>query len=219
MTQSLTELFLDRRLNDIINNIVASGERDDIRSELFLILVENNKIEKMRTYDEQIWHCIRVIKNTYGVNSSYHKEFRNSGATKKWTTMRLIEPGEFHEVGRGEAFNTRSCLQPDVEGEERLTEVIIRRIDGILNEIPWYEAHLFRLYYLPFLDANCDRRTYSMRDIEKMHTCGSYKIDHVAIYHKLKKTLTHILGVLKAEGLLKESHIKNFRTKNIFKSL
>ena len=217
MTQSLTQLFNDKRLRGIIDNIVPLKERDDIRSELFLILVENNKVEKMKTYNEQIWHCIRIIKNTLGVNSSYHKEFRNSGATKKFTRLRLIEPGEFDEARRGEVINTTSCLQPQLEPEETKWEIIIRRIDGILNEIPWYEAHLFRLYYLPFRDANCDVRTYSMRDIEKMHTCGNYKIDHVAIYHKLKKTFTHILKKLKVEGLLKESDIKNLRTKNIFK--
>lgn len=201
MTQSITQLFTDKKLDDIIYKL-STTEYDLIKSELFSILLHNNKVEGLKTYDEQIYYCIRIIKNTMGINSSYHKEFRNFGQTKKWRT--------------GDIYG-------DIEEDDEYNDhhrVLIDKINDIVNrEIPWYEAHIFRLYYLPFEDPNCDQQTYSMRDIEKMHTCGTYRIDHVSIHYKLKKTLTFILKRLKEEGILKEEDIKTMKVKNIFKSI
>lgn len=208
MTQSLTltQLFNDININDMIRKLSAyRNESDAIKSELFYILaIDQIKVELIPTRKEQLYYCTRIVKNTLCNNSSYHKEFRNLGKTKKFITVST------------EDYLPQIAEQEQEEESKR--QIIIDRINIILNtEVPWYNAHIFRLYYLPFQDPNCEKKVYSLRDIERMHTCGEYRIDHVAIFHKVKIVLNFILKKLKDEKLITEKDIKNEKLKKIFK--
>lgn len=207
-TYSLTQLFNDPRLDDIIKNF-SSGKNDEYqlsKAELFYILCEGDKVEKISSYDQQIYYCIRILKNTiHSTSSPYWKQFKNGGLPKKC---------------KSESIEDKHHLAIEEDDIDYKMRDVVDKINHILNtELPWYEAHIFRLYYIPFPDPHCEKETYSMRDIERLHTYGEYRIDHVAIHHKLKKTFTFILKRLKENGDITAGEIKNMKAKNIFQNI
>lgn len=213
MTSSVIEkLYLDKELDGIIRNMTFwNNEYELAKSELFWILLNSpDKLMQCKNKDEQYRYITTIIKfQIHSSSSNFHKTWRNKGQGKKWVTSE-IKPN----VDKMDDVN-----EDDVEMESKI-EIVLNRIDEILNkDIRWYDASLFRLYYLPHKDRHCDKRTYSLRDIERLHTCGEYKIDHMAVYSRVRKTFEYILLRLKLEGLLSECDINNVKTLKLFKSL
>lgn len=213
MTSSvIEELYRDRKLDSIIRNMTSwNNEYELAKSELFFILLNKpDKLMQCKDKEEQYRYISKIIKfQIHSSSSNFHKTWRNKGQGKRWTTSELHP--NFDKMDDKD--------ENEVELENKI-DVILDRIDEVLNkDITWYDASLFRLYYLPYKDKHCDKKVYTLRDIENMHTCGEYKIDHVAIFHRVKKTFEDILLTLKLEGLLVEDDIKNIRTLKLFKKI
>ena len=134
---TIAELYTDKRLNDMIRKI-SGNEYDDVRSELFYIIIEADKVEKIPTYEQQIYHCSRILKSTIHSNTSnYFMMMKNHGQRRSSTTVPLT------------TYNIMDEYEDDKHDD------IIDRINEILNQLPWYESSIFRLYYLPYPDVNC----------------------------------------------------------------
>lgn len=213
MTSSVIEkLYIDKELDSIIRNMTSwNNEYELAKSELFWILL--NKPEKLmqcKNKEEQYRYITTIIKfQIHSSSSTFHKTWRNKGQGKYWKTTEM-KPN----MDRIDEVN-----EEEIEFENKV-ELVLNRIDEILNkDVRWYDASLFRLYYLPHKDKHCDKRTYVLRDIEKLHTCGEYKIDHMAVYFRVKKTFEEVLTRLKLEGLITESDINNMKTLKLFKEL
>jgi len=222
---SLTELFVDPRINEIIKGISFENrtELDLVKSELFLILCEGRKVESIPTYKEQVYYITKIVKNQIQSNTSpFHKTWRNQGQTKRFKTLSIDNNYKYHNPYSQdkESGLLKDILKEEESNEEPKHQTIIDRISIILNkDIPWYDASLFRLYYLPYDDPHCEKKVYSFRALERMHTSGNYKIDHIAIYLRVRKVFTLILTKLKEEGLLTEHDVKNLKTQKLFKSI
>lgn len=201
----IINLYLDKKLDDAIYKITGGVNKDIVKSELFFILL-NGDISNIKK-NERIFYCIRILMNMVQSNTSpYYKEYINNG-----------QP---NSIINEEINNYDNYIDEDETTTNFIHSNLLDRIEEILNrDIPWYDASLFRLHYLPYKDPHCNKETYSLRQIEKMHTCGEYSIDHMRVYHRVLKTLKHILLILKNEGLLKEDDIKNERMKKIFNNL
>ena len=213
MTSSVIEkLYKDKELDGIIRNMTSwNNEYELAKSELFWILLNKpDKLMQCKNKDEQYRYITTIIKfQIHSSSSEFHKNWRNKGQVKKWITCEIK-----HNIDKVDELD-----EEEVEFENKI-ENVLNRIDEILNkDIRWYDASLFRLYYLPHKDKHCDKKIYSLRDIERLHTCGEYKIDHMAVYSRVKKTFEDILLRLKLEGLLDESDINNVKTLKLFKSL
>ena len=77
--------LINLRLDKKYKNLQFKNEFDIIKSELFSILCEGNKIEKIPTYGEQVYHIIAILSNLRKNTSPYWKEFHNSGMPKSKT--------------------------------------------------------------------------------------------------------------------------------------
>lgn len=205
MTSSTIEqLYKDRNVDDIIKKITSyRNEFDIIKSELYYILCENKEVEHISSYREQIYHIVKILLNLRKDTSPYWKEFKNSGQPK--SKRKVDTPIVDHLLTNNtETYNEDKYILTD-------------KINHILNtELPWYESHLFRLYYIPFPDPHCEKQTYSFRDIERMHTYNyndsSFKLTHIAIFLRVKKTFDYLINRLVEEKLLTDIDIKRINS-------
>lgn len=198
---SIPQLYIDKNLDDIILKLISQGnnEFDIVKSELFMVLLEGKKIESIPTYMEQVYYCINIVMTMRKNTSPYYKTFKNSGMPKSKTIL-------------NDDSIDKETIDAKTYNEDKY--IITDKINNILNtELPWYESHLFRLYYIPFPDPHCEKQTYSLRDMEKMHTYGDYSLKHVAIHLKIKKTFNYIIKRLKEEKYLTEIEVEKIYNK------
>lgn len=192
----IENLYNDPKFDIILKALCKDVRyRDDLKQEVFIILLNKSeeKILKMYNDDYLMKWCSLVIKNQYQSNSSPFA-IKIKGCQFK---LDELIPDHTQDV-REDNIRTEDIIYEDN---------IITIIDDILdNEIHWYAAHLFRLYYLPSYDRDGDvRKPLSTRGIERLHILRKtgidepdlvkikkMKIDHVSIFHSIKSTLLTI---------------------------
>lgn len=169
MTYSITQLFNDPKLDDMIRNMsYYRNEYKQAKSELFFILCEGGKVEGLACYDEQIFYCSRILKNTLHSNTNpYWKNFHNSGRPK---SQRVVE------------LSSNEFLIPD---DNILDNFDIDKhssdIDSMLTSEHFYYLSLFNLY----------RSGMTYTEISK-HTGIKYQSVRLAVLrvkNKLTKTI------------------------------
>lgn len=178
-------LYKDKNFNISLNKICPDVRyKDDLRSEFFIILTEKDEatIQNMFNKNYLVKWAASVLQN------QYHS--KTSPFYKKYRSMNKVE------------YNLE--LIPDWK-EELFNIDILSEVEFILdNEIHWFDAHLFKLYYLQTINKDTGelRKPLSTRKIEELHRFNHLKIDHTSVHKSVKKTLSVVIEKLNKKGLL-----------------
>ena len=177
----MKEKILDYIINseDIQGRLknIQSEYRNDFIQDFYLIIMD---------YDEDklidIWNngkienfCSKLIKNNIKSKSS-----------KFYTTYNKWDMNK-------KDFNFENLI----DNKNKLDKLyLIEKIEEILDtRIYWYDAHLFRLYYLHIIneDDNELMEPKSLRDIQKYH---NNNINYNSIRERIIETMIKILNIL-----------------------
>lgn len=185
----LTLLYKSKFIDDLIYKITSGHELgEDLKSELFLILIEMSDIRIQRAYEQNYLNylCINILKKQYHSNTSpFHKMYRKSSASQV------------------PIFNDDDKLEDIIDTDD------INEMEDILNKIEWIvenklsliDKELFKLYYKmgrynridgDLKDTTCDKPISSYRKIERklaittLDKAGSISIcrSTIALSHK-----------------------------------
>ena len=124
----IAELYESREFNDCINKMEPEHLRDDLRSEVVLILLETPE-EKIQLINEQVnglkYYTVRVILNLIqSKTSKFYKQYR----------QQLAE------------LNDRFAYEfTDLEEREQREQVEAKAMNEIDN-LYWYNKEMVRLY-------------------------------------------------------------------------
>lgn len=191
----LTELFNSEKLNEIINNITKGNDlKDDLKSELFLILSEMKaaKLKAAYTGNYLLYLCINILKKQYNSSTSpFHKKYRG-------------------KLKFGELYND-VVYDDDVDVNIVFEGKVLDEVRKVLNEVSYLDRELFKLYYKmdeydrwigEKRDTSCTKNISSSRKIERKLAIKSsnggkgISIDHSTIAIRVKKTLSKIINRL-----------------------
>jgi hypothetical protein len=198
----LTNLYKSKFIDELINKITSGHQlSDDLKAELFLILVEMSDVKIKRAYEQNYLNylCVNILKKQYHSNTSpFHKMYRKNSASQV------------------PIFNDDDKLESIIDSDD------INEMEDILNKIEWIvenkltliDRELFKLYYKQgrynridgdLRDMTCDKATSSYRKIERklaittLDKAGSISIcrSTIALSHKrsmekIKKWLNKI---------------------------
>lgn len=178
-------LYKDKNFNQSIAKICPDLKyQDDLRCEFFLILSEKDEatIKNMFNNKYLLKWAVSVLQNQYHSNTSpFYKKYRS-------------------------VYNSDIDLEIIPEAVEESSNVdILSEVEFILdNEIHWFDAHLFKLYYLQTINKDTGelRKPLSTRKIEELHRFNHLKIDHTSVHKSVKRTLSVVKEKLKQKGLL-----------------
>ena len=189
----LSDLFKSRFINDLLTTITSNHPlKEELRSELFLILSEMSSEKIERAFNENYLNylCVSIVKNQYhSSTSSFHKTFR------KW---KGVEGVDLENIEDESDWSER-------EGMLKLVEDIVERR---LNMV---DKELFKIYYKmgrydrelgDLRDKDCKKATSSYRKMEKKLSLeaipGQKKvtIDHATIGLSIVKSLNKIKNII-----------------------
>jgi hypothetical protein len=185
----LTNLYKSKFIDELINKITSGHQlSDDLKAELFLILVEMSDVKIKRAYEQNYLNylCVNILKKQYHSNTSpFHKMYRKNSASQV------------------PIFNDDDKLESIIDSDD------INEMEDILNKIEWIvenklsliDRELFKLYYKmgrynridgDLRDMTCDKATSSYRKIERklaittLDKAGSISIcrSTIALSHK-----------------------------------
>lgn len=160
----LTQLFKSRFINDLIYKITSGHAlSEDLKSELFLILMEMSEVRIKRAYEQNYLNylCINILKKQYHSNTSpFHKLYRKNSASQI------------------PIYNEEDQLADLVESDDiNETEDLLNKIEWIVeNKLTLIDKELFKLYYKmgrynkvdgDLRDITCEKNISSYRKIEK----------------------------------------------------
>lgn len=223
---TIDQLYNSVRLDKIIKKLSVRNDPKEAKSYLFSILCESKykKIVESLPEKEAFYYIIKILKNQLNSNTSSFYKQNNLGATKQSEIVYYEESFYRHETNfdvsriiKYDPLNLIEALSSDDQEllldriiKETRNKNVIERVHQILNsEMPWWESSLFRKYYLPYPDEDCQQKIYSLRKLQDMCTVDQLRIDHMALFIKIKKTLNFIINKLIEEGLIKHTDIKN----------
>ena len=189
----LSDLFKSRFINDLLTTITSNHPlKEELRSELFLILSEMSSEKIERAFNENYLNylCVSIVKNQYhSSTSSFHKTFR------KW---KGVEGVDLENIEDESDWSER-------EGMLKLVEDIVEKR---LNMV---DKELFKIYYKmgrydrelgDLRDKDCKKATSSYRKMEKKLSLeaipGQKKvtIDHATIGLSIVKSLNKIKNII-----------------------
>ena len=185
----LTNLYKSKFIDELINKITSGHQlSDDLKAELFLILVQMSDVKIKRAYEQNYLNylCVNILKKQYHSNTSpFHKMYRKNSASQV------------------PIFNDDDKLESIIDSDD------INEMEDILNKIEWIvenklsliDRELFKLYYKmgrynridgDLRDMTCDKATSSYRKIERklaittLDKAGSISIcrSTIALSHK-----------------------------------
>jgi len=185
----LTHLYKSKFIDDLVNKITSGHQlSDDLKAELFLILVEMSEDRIKRAHEQNYLNylCVNILKKQYHSNTSpFHKMYRKNSASQV------------------PMFNDDDKLESIIDSDD------INEMEDILNKIEWIvenklsliDRELFKLYYKmgrynridgDLRDMTCDKATSSYRKIERklaittLDKAGSISIcrSTIALSHK-----------------------------------
>lgn len=175
----LTELFKSRFINDLIYKITSGHQlSEDLKSELFLILVEMNEVQIKRAHSQNYLNylCVNILKKQFHSSTSpFHKKFRKNSASQV------------------PIYNEDDQLADLVDSDDiNETEDLLNKIEWIVeNKLELIDRELFKLYYKmgrynridgDLKDVNCDKAISSYRKIEKKLAITTLdKAGHISI--------------------------------------
>jgi len=198
----LTHLYKSKFIDDLVYKITSGNQlSDDLKAELFLILVEMSEDRIKRAHEQNYlnYMCVNILKKQYHSNTSpFHKMYRKNSASQV------------------PMFNDDDKLESIVDSDDvNEMEEILNKIEWIVeNKLSLIDKELFKLYYKmgrynridgDLRDMTCDKPISSYRKIEKklavttLDKAGSISIcrSTIALSHKrsmdkIKKWLNKI---------------------------
>jgi hypothetical protein len=182
--QIINWLWINKNFNQMIVKICPDDRwRDDLRQEFFIILSEKDEVDIKKMYNNNYlvkWSA-SVLKNQYHSKTSpFYRKYRNT-LLNDFDMESIVGYTEYDSVD------------------------LIPVVESILdNEIHWFDAHIFKLYYFSKIDPTTGdfMKPLSTRKIEELHRFNNLKIDHTSVHKSVKKTLSVVIEKLKQKGLL-----------------
>jgi hypothetical protein len=162
----LTDLFKSEMLNEIIIKITSNNMlKDDLKSELFLILCEMSEVKLVKAHKNNylIYMCINILKKQYHSSTSpFHKKWRKE---------------KFNELSDSDNYI------PDIDTDDDV-ETIMDKIKWIVEtKLDVVDKELFKLYYKwdrydrwtgDLRDTTCQKQRSSLRKIQKKLTLTTF---------------------------------------------
>lgn len=160
----LTNLFKEGTIDGIILKITSGHQlKEDLKSELFLILMEmsETRIKDAHNNNYLIYLCVNILKKQYHSNTSpFHKKFRVNKLND------YLDENDICDIE-----------EDDLEREDL---IILEKIKWIVeNKLELVDRELFKLYYKwdrydrwigDLKDTTCEKEMSSYRKIEKKLT-------------------------------------------------
>lgn len=183
-------LYKSKDFNDALVKICPDKRyQEDLKQEFFIILMGKDDIEIQKMFNNKYlmkW-SVSVLQNQYHSKTSpFYKKYR-----------RLVESDyDFNQI--------------KVDDEEKIDIDLVSEVEFILdNEIHWFDAHIFKLYYFNTIDKETGdiRKPLSTRKIEELHKFNNLKIDHTSVHKSIKKTLSVVIDKLRKKGLIENGDI------------
>lgn len=184
-------------MNDLVWTITSGHElKDDLKSELFLILCEMSEVRIQKAYNNHYLHylCVNIVKKQYHSKSSpFHKKWRKGKSDEEL---------------------------PDIISEDFSQDNSVLIIEKIVwfveNKLDLVDRELFKLYYKigdydryfgKLRDKTCNKPVSSLRKVEKKlaitNIDGGYiSIGYDTIRLSLNRSLMRIKHYLKENELL-----------------
>ena len=182
-------LYRSREFNEALVKICPDKRyQDDLKQEFFIILMNkgDNEIQKMFNDKYLMRWSVSVLQNQYHSKTSpFYKKYRG------------IVDSEYD-------FN-----QLKSDDEEKKDIDIISEVEFILdNEIHWFDAHIFKLYYFNTTDEITSeiKKPLSTRKIEELHKFNNLKIDHTSVFKSIKRTLLIVKDKLNKKGMIDDGN-------------
>jgi hypothetical protein len=188
----LTELFKSPLLDDIIINITGGNIlKEDLKSELFLILMEMPEVKIIEAYNNRWLNylCINILTKQWRSNTSpFYKNFKRESKNEE---IKDIEDDD---------------IKIDYEAFNKIIKAI--------EVLPFVERELFKMRYKldrydkwfgDLRDENCKKEIYSYKKIEKklqLETKSHGKpitICHSTVHLLHKKSIKKIKKIIKNE--------------------
>jgi DNA-directed RNA polymerase specialized sigma24 family protein len=164
---------------------------DELKSELYISLLEMKEEKLFKAYDEGYLDglCIQIIKNQYNSdNSKFFKDVKNGGFRKSFNRIDSYDTQDynddmkyiklFEEFIDNSDLNTEQLLLEDLKIEEDLI-----KIESVLKNLHWYDKTLFDMNVVDGL---------KMSEISRMT-----KISQHSILYSITKTKKKIKESLK----------------------
>lgn len=138
--QIIEELYQSKEFNECIGKMQPQHLRDDLRSEVMLVLLETDETKLRGMYErgELRFYTVRVILNlSNSKTSTFFKKYKQFSD--------LIFPGEISwDRVVSEAKN------PDEENEainnREIRELKEQRAEAVIETLPWYDREIINLY-------------------------------------------------------------------------
>lgn len=163
-SEILSNLFKDPFLDDIIWKITSGNTlRHDLKSELFLILMEMSEVRIRLAFRNNylIYLCVNILKKQYHSGSSpFHKKWRKD----KGDDFIVID-----DICEGDEPLWAEMNEEDLELLAKIKWIVDKKLDLVDRE-------LFKLYYKwdrydrwvgDLRDVSCEKEMSSYRKIEK----------------------------------------------------
>jgi hypothetical protein len=180
MTKSLIldKLFREPLIDDMIWNITGGNPlREDLKSELFLILMEMPDVKIVSAWEGKWLNylCVNILTKQWKSSTSpFYKKFRKEKTNEEFIDIIEIEGGI------------------DWEMIEKILEIAQKHLPFVEKELFMmrYKIGKYDRWFGELRDKDCQKPVYSYRKIEKKLAIGSsgkpITIDHstVEVYHK-----------------------------------
>ena len=205
----LDELWKSNFIDDLVMTITSGNQlKDDLKSELFVILLEMDDNRIIRAWSNKYLNylCVNILKKQYHSKTSpFHKNFRWSGKVKD------VEP--YYQSENEYKYN--SPLEVEVEDIKFPDDVIEKIIWFVDNKLDLVDRELFKIYYKigrydrwlgDLRDKSCKKPVSSLRKVEKKLAITTLEGKKISIGYdtirlSLNRSLMRIKHYLKEDGL------------------
>jgi hypothetical protein len=202
----LVQLYKSDFIKDLIWTITSGNQlKEDLKSELFLILFEMDDRRILGAYNNNYLHylCVNILKKQYHSKTSpFHKKFRWSGK------VRDTEPLEWK-------YNYNSPLEIEIE-EVRFPEELMEKIIWFVdNKLDLVDRELFKIYYKigrydrwlgDLRDTNCKKSISSLRKVENKLAITTIEGKKITIgYDTIRLSLNR--SIMRIKYYLKENEL------------
>lgn len=135
----LQQIYLSKEFNNLIQNIDPKHIRDDLKSEVMLVLCEMNEHQLMKIKDVVGYACKMVVNMGIGGWNGFHKKYR-----REYTEVE--DSGEevcFDDVdNKVELCPSIKCVLNGRVVKEEREDKLVKVVEGLY----WYDAAMLKLY-------------------------------------------------------------------------
>jgi hypothetical protein len=211
----LTDLYKSDFIKDLIWTITSGNQlKEDLKSELFLILFEMDDRRILGAYNNNYLHylCVNILKKQYHSKTSpFHKKFRKEMGNNYDGNVIVIDP--CYQSENEWKYNSPLEIEPDTYVfPEELMEKIIWFVD---NKLDLVDRELFKIYYKigrydrwlgDLRDTNCKKPISSLRKVENKLAITTIEGKKITIgYDTIRLSLNRSL--MRIKYYLKENEL------------